>query len=530
MDEVETKMAVHEPHTNKPIVIVGGGPVGLMLANLLGRRGIPTIVLEKRASHYTVPRAISYDAETLRMFQTIGLYEEIEHALLFDMPVYYYDAQGRCFLEMARTSRPYGHSPIGSFYQPDLEAALVKGVIALDCAEIRFESEVTAIEQGDHHAAVSISNGKGAVETIDAAYVIACDGGSSRVRQQLGISFGGSSFVEKWLVVDTLGSSYDKRQVEFFCNPARPALTLPMANERRRWEFLLMPGEAEADLLDEPNIRRMIGQYAPGDQSKFERSVIYTFHARLAQRYRQGRILLAGDAAHVMPPFAGQGMNSGMRDAANLAWKLELVWRGIGQDTLLDTYEQERREHVRAITKLAIKLGRWIMPTHPLRARITSFFMRAAQRIPGRQARIDRGDMVPLPILPKRSVLGPITRGKRTGHMLVQPDIIAQDTQVEKLDALLGSGFALLGLGVDPLEHLHPFDRQVVAALGAKTLQINGKDADGQDIEHTLAAWSGAGPKIFFVRPDRYVAAEFTPNATVQHLASFAAGIGLQSL
>jgi 3-(3-hydroxy-phenyl)propionate hydroxylase len=515
--------------TAPPIVIIGGGPVGLMLANLLGRRGVAVLVLEKRAGQYTVPRAISYDAETLRLFETVGLYDAIAPALMLDLPVRYYDGRGQCFMKMSRADKPFGHPPIGSFYQPDLEAALINGLAALPSVELRFSCEMTALQHVNDGVDVSTIDAKGHETMLRAYYVIACDGGSSPTRSQLGIGFGGSTFDEKWLVVDTVDSNYDKRMIEIFCDPARPALTVPVAGGRRRWEFLMMPGETAAELEDERRIRAMIGRYAPDDQSRFERALVYTFHARLADTYRAGRVLLAGDAAHVMPPFAGQGLNSGLRDAANLAWKLELVWRGIADQALLDSYEQERREHVRAMTKLAMKLGRWMMPTSALMATARSLSFAIINRIPGYQARIDRGDLLPPAILPKGCRLGPRAARKRSGHLLVQPEITTSNGKIEKLDALLGNGFSLIGLGVDPLAALHQADRDVIKRLRAKAVQIDGEGAAGYDLSRSLRRWAGAGSKIFLVRPDRYVAADFEPAARVQHLASFADAVGVSN-
>jgi 3-(3-hydroxy-phenyl)propionate hydroxylase len=509
-----------------PVVIIGAGPVGLMLANLLGRRGINAVVLEKRAGQYTVPRAISYDAETLRLFDTVGLYDAIEPALTLDLPVRYYDARRHCFLKMSRIDRPYGHSSTGSFYQPDIEAALVKGVSNLPSVDLRFGHEVTALAQDDDGVTLSVKNSDGDRTALRASFAIACDGGSSPTRTQLGIGFGGSTFAEKWLVVDTARSSYDKNMIEIFCDPTRPALTVPMAKGRRRWEFLLMPGETVAEMEDEPRIRQMIGHYASGDQSTFERALVYTFHARLADTYRKGRVLLAGDAAHVMPPFAGQGLNSGMRDAANLAWKLELVWRGIAPPSLLDSYEQERRAHVRAMTDLALKLGRWMMPTNAVKAWLTSRMIAISNHISGRQAQIDKGALIPPAILPKGSALGPIARGKKTGHLLIQPHITTTGGAVEKLDTLLGDGFALLGLGADPLAALHPADRELVALVGARAVHVDGACAAGQDLDKLLSRWFGASPMTIFVRPDKYVAAAFKPDASIQRLGSFASKLG----
>jgi 3-(3-hydroxy-phenyl)propionate hydroxylase len=506
-----------------PIVIIGGGPVGLMLANVLGRRGVPVVLLEKRSGHYTLPRAICYDAETLRLFELIGLYDQLEPALLLDLPVLYYDANGKIFLQMFRKDRPYGHSSTGSFYQPDLEATLVSGLAELPAVDLRFNSEVSGFSQDSDGVDVFIKTNDGHESQLRASYVIACDGGSSVIRGKLGIGFDGATFDEKWLVVDTIDTGYDPRRVEFFCDQARPALTLPMANNRRRWEFLMMPGDTITELESEPRIRSLIKQYAPHDQSRIERSLVYTFHARLADTYRKGRVLLAGDSAHVMPPFAGQGMNSGIRDAANLAWKLEWVWRGLAKDNLLDTYEQERREHVRAMTNLAIKLGKWMMPKNSFMAGVRNFVFALTDLIPGRQENIDKGALVPPAILPKGCALGPIVRGKISGHLLLQPDVVDARGVRQKLDHLLGTGFSLIGLGVDPLAHLHPADRDLITFLDTRCVQIGGVGADAEDVDHVLTHWTGAGERLLFVRPDKYVAADFAPDSSTQKLAAFAA-------
>ncbi|WP_438357536.1 bifunctional 3-(3-hydroxy-phenyl)propionate/3-hydroxycinnamic acid hydroxylase MhpA [Aphanothece sacrum] len=497
-----------------------------MLANLLGRRGVTTVLLEKRAGHYTLPRAISFDAETLRLFETIGLYEDLLPSLVTDLPVRYYDGRGHCFLGMSRADKPYGHSPIGSFYQPEMESVLIKGLAAVPAVNLRFGHEVTALTQAADCVGVTLVDDQGHEQRIRASYVIACDGGSSAVRTRLGIGFGGFTFDEKWLVIDTEGSSYKAQCIEIFCDPARPALTVPVQNNRRRWEFLLQPGERAAEMEDESRIRSLIARYAPGDSAAIERALVYTFHARIAEDYRCGRILLAGDAAHVMPPFAGQGLNSGMRDAANLAWKLELVWRGLADDALLDSYEQERRQHVLAMTRLALKLGRWMMPTNALLARLRGIAFTIMSYIPGRQARIDKGALIPRAVLPKGCELGPVGRGKCSGKLLVQPDITLPDGTLQRLDKLLGDGFALLGLGVNPLSQLSPADRALIVTLGAKAIQIGGAGADGLDKGGVLAKWVGrGGPRVLLIRPDRYVAVDFRPDATTSKLAPFAARV-----
>jgi 3-(3-hydroxy-phenyl)propionate hydroxylase len=275
---------------------------------------------------------------------------------------------------------------------------------------------VTGLLQDSGGVTVHYSDEAGTAHMARADYLIGCDGGSSFVRSAVGIPFSGHSFAEQWLVVDCEDEGYGVREMQFFCDPRRPALTLPVSKGRRRWEFLLMPGDDREALVSEPMVRRLIAQYAPLDKSRIERSLIYTFHARFADRFRDKRVLLAGDAAHVSPPFAGQGLNSGFRDAHNLSWRLDLVRRGIADDTLLDSYETERLPHVKAMTQFSIRLGKAVMPTTRPKAIVRDMIFATQNIIPGLRNHVDRGGTIPRPRLSKNAVRG---RHRHSGKMLV---------------------------------------------------------------------------------------------------------------
>ena len=210
------------------------------------------------------------------------------------------------------------------------------------------------------------------------------------------------------------GDDYPGCEIKFFCDPKRPAVTLPVSKNRRRWEFLVMPGDDESELASNQSARALMATYGAGNAETIERSLVYTFHARFADRFRKGRVILAGDSAHVMPPFAGQGLNSGMRDAANLAWKLAGVVSGKFCDGILNTYDPERRPHIEDMTRLTIKLGRSIMPTHPLRAWLRDRMMLTAWRFASTREKLNRGDMIPKPSI-KGSSLVNWERGGATG-------------------------------------------------------------------------------------------------------------------
>jgi 3-(3-hydroxy-phenyl)propionate hydroxylase len=493
------------------VIIVGAGPVGLMLGNLLGQSGAEVLILERRTEPFTMPRAIAYDAESLRLFQKIGLLDQLEDTLERDVPVVYFNGQGRELMRMSRPSQPYGHSQLGSFYQPEMEAVLRDGIDRFANVELRMGGGVVGMSQDDDGVTVTFDDADGQRHIANADHLIGCDGGQSFVRDAAGIGFGGATFAEKWLVVDCIGEGYGVREMQFFCDPARPALTLPVSRGRRRWEFLVMPGEDPAQLQREDTVRALIKGYAPEDNSTLERAIVYTFHARYADRFRERRVLLAGDAAHVNPPFAGQGLNGGLRDAHNLAWKLDLVRRGISDDTLLDTYETERRPHVKAMTDFAIKLGATIMPTSRWRAGLRDWSMAGMRAVPGYTRHVDQGGLLPRPRLSKGSVCSP---ARQSGRMLVQPILDGVP-----LDEVIGGGWAVIGTGVDPAHALHPDDLAMLGRLGARFVNAD---------HPALAQQIGRG-RIAIIRPDRFIADALKPDPARKRLGWLGDALALQT-
>jgi 3-(3-hydroxy-phenyl)propionate hydroxylase len=492
-------------------IIVGAGPVGLMLANLLGLSGARVLVLERRTAPYTVPRAIAYDGESLRLFQKIGLLDQLEPTLERDVPVVYFNGNGRELMRMARPEQPYGHSQTGTFYQPEMEAVLRTGLTRFDHVEVKMGAAVTGLSQNSDDLRVAYTTADGTRHLAEADYAIGCDGGQSFVRDAVGIGFGGDTYAEKWLVVDCIDEGYGVREMQFFCDPARPALTLPVSRGRRRWEFLQLPGETSADLEREETVRSLIAGYAPNDRSIIERATVYTFHARYADRFRERRVLLAGDAAHVNPPFAGQGLNGGLRDAQNLAWKLDLVRRGIASDGLLDSYETERRPHVKAMTDFAIKLGGTIMPTARWRANLRDMSMAAMRLVPGHVDHVDKGGMLPRPRLADGAVC---SSARSAGHMLVQPRIGDQ-----LLDERTGPGWAAVGVGIDPATGLHADDLALLAQLEVRLVAAD---------HPALAGQVGHG-RIAIVRPDRFIADVVPADATTARLGWLRAALDLSA-
>jgi 3-(3-hydroxy-phenyl)propionate hydroxylase len=522
------------------VAIVGGGPVGLTLANLLGTYGVSTVLLERNPATVDEPRAIAIDAESLRTMQAVDLYDAIAPDLLLGFAVDYVNGRGTPMLRIELGQTPYGHPQQNSFDQPLLERALAAGLQRFPHVTPRFGRTLESFAAGADAVSLRGHGPDGAPFTLEARYLIGCDGGRSLVRQQLGIEMRGRTAPQRWLVIDTVDPQLDERMAcRFFCDPRRPGMTLRKRHQKRRWEWMLMPGESEADLLDDGMIERLIAPYTTPSQVRLERKCVYTFHSLVADRYRDGRVLLAGDAAHMMPPFAGQGMNGGIRDAANLAWKLTAVLRGQAAPDLLDTYQDERRPHVIAATALANRLGDMIQPTSRWRAALRDVFFLAVNSTRRGQAALDR-QMIGTLRAPRlrRGVFvagGSIAPGKSTGasglsgQMIIQPLLRDAAGCDVPLDAALGHWFAVLGCGADPHTELDAETRAACTALGARLLHVVAPGvaaADGAfaDESGALAAWFGATRERFvLVRPDRFCAAQFSAATAAATLAQLSA-------
>src|SRR5271167_3455387 len=388
------------------VAIIGAGPIGLMTANLLGLAGIRVLVLERNAGLLGLPRAIAYDAETLRLFSQVGLFDDIAPGLIQDPHVRHVNARNVTLMAADFPRGLYGHSSLGTFYQPDFERVLLKGLARFPSVRVAFGHEATDLVQ----------NAKGVALTV------ATQSSASPTRERLGVRLVGSTYLERWLVVDAIVRNHGVTQITFRCDPRRPRVELPAVGERVRWEFMQLPGESEETLKRDETVRALVAEAAGVRSFEIERKAVYAFHARVADHWRRDRVFLAGDAAHLMPPFAGQGMNGGMKDAANLAWKLAAVVGRQASEKILDTYEIERAQSVRAMVTLSRRLGAVIMPTSRAVASIrdTTFALLNLSR--GFRSFVRRGGLLPPPGISRSSLTG---KGGDAviGQMLPQPEV-----------------------------------------------------------------------------------------------------------
>lgn len=361
------------------IAIIGGGPVGVALANLLGQRGVSVAVFERDAAVYPFPRAIHFDGEVMRVFETMGLRAEVEAISRPGLQgMHFVNAEGRTLLIRGGTAAlgPHGCASNHYFHQPELEAVLRAGLARFPSVQLRLRHAVTAVEEDDAGATLAVTDLDGDnTQPWRARWVVGCDGGRSLVRRLIGAPMHDLGLHQPWLVFDVLLNTgqpvppgLPDHTVQH-CDPARPMTYCHVTGHRRRWEIMLMPGDDPAELVKPERIWPLVARWLRPDQASIERAVIYTFHSVIASQWRLGPLLLAGDAAHQTPPFLGQGLCAGIRDAANLAWKLDAALRGRADATLLDSYGPERAPHVHAFIDLAVKLGAIIQTTDAAEAR-----------------------------------------------------------------------------------------------------------------------------------------------------------------
>lgn len=508
-----------------PVVIIGAGPTGLMLANLLGVQGIRTLVLERSTNTVGEPRAVTIDDESLRTVQATGLINAVLPSVVQGYGVHYYSWRNREFARIEPSSMENGFPKRNAFRQQVLVGQLRDGLQRFDHANIWFGHELVGFrDEGLAGEAVHLElRHGGETKHISCQWLIACDGGRSPVREQLGIKLTGSTYDEKWLIVDLLNRSSAFRHTRTYCDPVRPAIRLPGPEGTLRYEFMLHEGEDPEQIVEEDVVRSLIHAREPADaQLVIARKVVYAFHARVAERWRVGRVFLAGDAAHLTPPFAGQGMNSGVRDAANLAWKVAAVVKGQMPASLLDTYEPERKPHAWSLIQMAVRIGQFMQPKSRLAAMLTQGALKVASIY-----KPVRDYVLQLKFKPKpRFFEGFFVAGEArdaivpAGQLLPQPMVELQGGAHVLLDDVLGEGFALLTLAGSRAVGW-PDDLRA-AGLACKHLAVVAKSDDFlrlpgdtgvpdtvlQDFTGTLEnILRSAGADAVLLRPDRYVLA-----------------------
>jgi 3-(3-hydroxy-phenyl)propionate hydroxylase len=520
-------------HLDCDVAVVGAGPTGLALANDLGQAGIRAVLIERNDTTVQQPRAVSIDDEALRAMQGLGLIENVLTDVALDYGSHYFTPDGTCFAKVEPTTREYGFPRRNAFLQPRLEATLRKGLDRFPNVTLLFRHERQRLAEDKDGVTLGLSGPDGEDVSVRARYVVACDGGRSPIREELGIPLAGSTYDQRWLIVD-LGSTQERfRQTRVLCNPDRPALTLPGPHGTRRYEFMLHDGETDEIATAPEFVRNLLQAHGPDADAPVVRRQVYHFHARVADRWQTERVFLAGDAAHLSPPFAGQGMNSGLRDAHNLGWKLASVVQGGLGPGLLNTYEQERLPHARALIQLAVNMGRVMMPRSKFQASLVQSGFRVARLLPPVQDYFAQMRYKPKPFY-KKGFLAEDDGLGLVGRMLPQPVLEFGPRERVLLDDVIGSGFALICYGrnaqktADALAGFNfglPRPKRL-AVVPAHYNLASASAADipaGRDVEDRLGRLAAEDHDVVIVlRPDRYVAAaaRITQGGAVERLAA----------
>ena len=477
------------------VAIVGYGPVGQLLAILLGQRGHRALVIERQAEPYLLPRAVHFDHEIARILQGAGVMDALrtEASSIYE----WRNAAGDTLIRFGRdTERGLSGWPESSmFCQPELEGILDARVRSLPSVSVERGCEAIGLRVAASGVEIEARRTDGSTRTLRARFAVGCDGANSFVRERIGSGWHDLGFHFDWLVVDVLPSDprWQGPLNWQLCDPARPTTLVSGGPGRRRWEFMRLPHETLDELNNEEAAWRLLGPWGvhPGN-AKLERHAVYTFRARWADRWRNGRALIAGDAAHQMPPFAGQGMCAGMRDAANLAWKLDLELRGQASEALLDSYQTERAPHVSAMIQLSIALGRIICVADP-----TEAGARDARMI-GEARKQTTPTEAPLP------PLGPgcFADGALAAGQLFVQDLVCQGFATGRFDDVVGRGFVLVSPAGDPAAALDPELAAWFASLGGVTAHV-AKGAPVEDLTDGYARWFAKhGVAVALVRPD----------------------------
>jgi 3-(3-hydroxy-phenyl)propionate hydroxylase len=526
-----------------PVLVVGAGPTGLTLANLLGRYGVETILIERNVSTVQEPRAVSIDDESLRTMQAAGMIDEVaKDVILGGYGYHYFTRHGHRFAAVLPTAADYGYPRRCPFQQPLFEATLRQGLARYPHVRPLFGHKLVGFTQDASGVTADVERADGSRVEIRAGYLAACDGGSSPIRKLLGIPLVGSSFEERWVVLDIVNRKDAIQHTHVYCSAERPAITLPGPHGTRRWEFRLRDDETDAEALKPESIRGMLALYGGDTEAEIVRQIVYTFHARTAERWSDGRVFLAGDAAHLTPPFAGQGMNSGVRDAHNLSWKLAAVTQGRIVPRLLDSYAQERKPHAWSLIMMAVRMGQVMNPTTRLRENLLVNAIRIANLVPGVRDYFMQMKFKPKPRFEAGFLVPDGADRKRTlvGRMFPQPRVVTVDQRAAAgagdrevlLDEVTGPGFALLAYGPDALHALMAAEHPLWRRLEAQKVAILPPEAKvpspipsgyavALDRGGRFAKLFGASQtRLVLLRPDRYVAAVFAPERTDETVAA----------
>lgn len=478
------------------VAIIGYGPTGKVLARQLVDKGHSVAIIERWPEAYPLPRAVGFDHEIKRMFHALGVASEVEKISRPMNNYVWYNADWQVLLELNNSGNTISGGPEGYlFNQPDLERVLEADIAGRAGLSAYLGHEALNIEDTGDTVRVRLSPFDAAGQSarrdeefeITAEYLVGCDGANSLVRKTMGSESVDFGFDAHWIVVDVRPNDISTLPVPDavqWCNPDRPTTIVPSGVAMRRWEFMVKPGEDPQEMLREDKVWELLAQWVKPDEGELVRSAAYNFRSLLARTWRKNRMMIAGDAAHLMPPFMGQGMCSGLRDAWGLGWRLDRVLSGISPESLLDSYEPERASHVEVVIRISMELGKIVCEADPEAAK-----MRDQAFLTGQ---------VPAPPPFPGLMTGLISKTPLAG-LLSPHDEIEADGTLHRLDWLTGRHFTLLTLD-PPTEAVQAKAGQG----GVRIVPVGSKGSPGAAgrISGFLAETSA---RSILVRPDFYI-------------------------
>lgn len=537
------------------VVIVGAGPAGLMLANVLGMYGKRVTVLEAMDSLIDYPRGVGLDDESFRTIQAVGLVDAVRPHTSPQHIMRLVNGAGKVMLVNNPQTEEFGWERKHSFIQPEVDRVLYEGLSRFGNVEVLFGHRVEEVEEDlDGVTAIAlVTSADGEVERrrIRGRFLVGCEGGKSPTRKRLGVTFEGESPSTRWLVVDVNNDPLGTPNVFLGADPKRPYVSIGLPHAVRRWEFMLHDDETEEQVTDPAYVNELLSEHVPNPaELDFIRRRVFTHHGRVASNFRRGRQLIAGDAAHLMPVWMGQGWNSGIRDATNLGWKLATVLSGHASVDLLDTYTTERKGHAKAMVDLSLTFGKVIKITNPIAALARDVASSALNRFPQIKSYFSEMRFKPMPRYTQGVLADPsdCTSGRadatitsrlipvRTANTTVspvgvqfpQPRVNTAATSNILFDDAIGNWWSVIVWGNSPKDVLPQSALRRLEALGAQLVAVvpetqrawahQHMDSDVLVLgDHTgrLKKWFDDRPTpLIFLRPDRFVAgACLTQNA-----------------
>jgi len=487
------------------VLVVGMGPVGAALAQLLNRHGTRALVIDQAKDVFLAPRAIALDNEALRVLQMCGLEDDAFDKVAIPEVRMHSPLFGQ-YSRAVTAGAVDGHPRLVTFFQPQLERVLRERVKVSRHVTVALGVSLLALTQDKHEVRAEVREEDGQVHIVRAKYVVGADGANSLVRRLMGQDFKGKTYAEDWLVVDAKHVPTPIDHVEFICDPKRPTPHMVAPGGRQRWEFKLNPGETREQMEHPDTVKRLLQPWSKGRDIEVERVAVYRFHARLADQFKVGRVL---------PPFVGQGLVAGLRDVANLGWKLAWVCHGLAQPTLLDSYAQERRPHAKAMIDLAKQMGRLVMPSNHVTAFVVHGLMRVVNLVPRLRSLFEDLEIKPVNRFKSGCFVqsargGRLQRGQQMPQVWLKPH---GGGEVVLSDDVMGSGLAMVGFGVDPCTALSPQETKAWAEAGGRFVQIDPRGQMAQttpqspweDLSGALIPTVAPVGWVAIVRPDKVV-------------------------